>query len=805
MSTHQHATIEDTVYLFFGANDTSGSGADGATPVYDVRLAGAAAGAIPVLSGAATLLSHGDFPAGAHEVAIAATVVNGFASNATYGVFATLAVDSQNPTGFIGSFTLTPLATASQVNNIGRGATGGTHVEATYDNTTQDTIDNAGADPKGGGLVGIPVTGHLFVVGREVTIAGSIAYNGAFEVISQTANEVVITHAQTAEAFTGAETIVSSIKGELFVGTITGGTFADVSAANGSTHDMDDDGNDINIAYGFNVGGSRQASEITIFADLNGNSDEIKVKVYDHVGTTFEDRGTLSGSGGSSFVALNLPLLSKHTGTGTALGDVFILFDTESTSPNTLSVDECLITAVGVNLLIGYPNGYEIAAAGTSGTEFGVNGTAGNPCPFSDAVTMNAANALNLFTIQPAETVTLAGATEGVALQGAAWTLVLNGKSISASSITGAHVSGIGIGASESHFDHCHFGNVTLNPCDLQDCVLEGTFTIGVAGDFKFEACKSGVAGVSTPVLDFGAGLGASNVTMQDYGGGVDIRNMGAGAGSYNMSLGGDGQLIVNANCSATSTIAIRGHFPVSGDSTAIAAITFSEDARFTRSRVTGGDYALDTDSNGRIRIVDGTNAGEIDTNAGAIAKVDLVTTTTTNTDMVGTDGANTTVPDAAGTAPTVGEIDTELTSAHGSGGWITGGAGAITLTPVSVTVSAGVVTDRGITVYQHDSFGPFTFVLTDSSDNPIDVSGDDFIFSVYDEHTPGDILWQITSSGTSEGTIVVEGDNNNQVTVTDDDTNTGTKGLFRYNLRNTTDNKTQARGRLDVQPEADS
>ena len=46
MSTHQHATLADTVYLWFAANDTSGSGADGATPVYDVRLAGAAAGCI---------------------------------------------------------------------------------------------------------------------------------------------------------------------------------------------------------------------------------------------------------------------------------------------------------------------------------------------------------------------------------------------------------------------------------------------------------------------------------------------------------------------------------------------------------------------------------------------------------------------------------------------------------------------------------------------------------------------------------------------------------------------------------------
>ena len=38
-----------------------------------------------------------------------------------------------------------------------------------------------------------------------------------------------------------------------------------------------------------------------------------------------------------------------------------------------------------------------------------------------------------------------------------------------------------------------------------------------------------------------------------------------------------------------------------------------------TRTELNGGDYALDTDANGRMRIVDGTGAGELDTNAGAV------------------------------------------------------------------------------------------------------------------------------------------------------------------------------------------
>jgi anti-sigma28 factor (negative regulator of flagellin synthesis) len=50
------------------------------------------------------------------------------------------------------------------------------------------------------------------------------------------------------------------------------------------------------------------------------------------------------------------------------------------------------------------------------------------------------------------------------------------------------------------------------------------------------------------------------------------------------------------------------------------------------RNAITGGAYALDTDANGAIRIVDGTGSREINTNGGAIALVDLVTDITTKT-----------------------------------------------------------------------------------------------------------------------------------------------------------------------------
>lgn len=103
---HQYGALDDTFYFHFGSNDTAGSGADGATPVFDVRLCGAAADAAPVYSAAAVLLTHANYPPGAHEITIVASAANGFAANNTYAVFCTLLVDSQNPTGFVGSFRL---------------------------------------------------------------------------------------------------------------------------------------------------------------------------------------------------------------------------------------------------------------------------------------------------------------------------------------------------------------------------------------------------------------------------------------------------------------------------------------------------------------------------------------------------------------------------------------------------------------------------------------------------------------------------------------------------------------------------
>ena len=102
----EYGAVDDTFYFHFAANDTGGSGADGATPICDVRLCGAAADAAPVYEPTPALLTHASYMAGVHEVAIVASVANGFAAGNTYAVCCSLAVDAENPSGVVGKFKL---------------------------------------------------------------------------------------------------------------------------------------------------------------------------------------------------------------------------------------------------------------------------------------------------------------------------------------------------------------------------------------------------------------------------------------------------------------------------------------------------------------------------------------------------------------------------------------------------------------------------------------------------------------------------------------------------------------------------
>lgn len=238
----------------------------------------------------------------------------------------------------------------------------------------------------------------------------------------------------------------------------------------------------------------------------------------------------------------------------------------------------------------GYEHGaiwVDTNASNTNTVSF-VDGTAVNPVStMAAANTLAAALGTNILYLVAGSSITLVQAHNFWTFIGYGATIALGGQSINGAVFFGAKINGNDDGSNTNRVRYmdCDVDGSTLGQFIMCRCRLTaGTLTLAEAGTYFMDACYSGVAGTGTPALDFGAGLNASNLNMRHYSGGIEIENMGAGTGSYNMSLEGHGQLIINANCSATSTVAIRGNFTITDN--AGGAVTLSDDARITRSEI---------------------------------------------------------------------------------------------------------------------------------------------------------------------------------------------------------------------------
>jgi hypothetical protein len=83
-----------------------------------------------------------------------------------------------------------------------------------------------------------------------------------------------------------------------------------------------------------------------------------------------------------------------------------------------------------------------------------------------------------------------------------------------------------------------------------------------------------------------------------------------------------------------------------------------------TQAQVTGGAYALDTDANGRVRIVDGTAAGELNTASGAIVQVDQLgaqAKADVNAEVVDALATDTYAEPGQGTPPATAALTTKI------------------------------------------------------------------------------------------------------------------------------------------------
>lgn len=496
------------------------------------------------------------------------------------------------------------LATSDQVNAIGASSGGSVNINATFDNTTTDTIDNAGAVDKGGGLVGIPVTGHAFSAGREVTIAATTNYNGSFTIISQTTNEVVITSSFTSETFGGSETIISTIKTVPFVGSVQSGTFVSTEAQDGVLHDIDDVGDDIDIVYGFNVGGGRTAASVDIAGFIQGSSDEMRLVAYDHVGDAWDTILVVGGQNSTFVISRDAPLLLRHTGTGTDLGDVYIRIDTASTTPSNLSTDKLLVSAVVIGQSVGYSQGAAVHVdtnGGTAGTEAFVNGVGDKPSLLmADAFTLAADVGLVDFHIINGSAITPASSVANKSFFGDHWTMALNGQAAGGLYCQGAEVSGTATSSGEEmHFEGCDFGTVSVQRCHGDKIGFSGTTTHTLAADYNYHGCYS--KGASVPVFAKTAG---QTIVLEfiDYEGDITVNGLQTGdtveLGGFfrTITLTGDvGAVVhVHGHYQTISSGSYSGTLDITGAiQTADVAAILAETAGLDGAAMRGTDSAL--------------------------------------------------------------------------------------------------------------------------------------------------------------------------------------------------------------------
>lgn len=373
-----------------------------------------------------------------------------------------------------------------------------------------------------------------------------------------------------------SDNIDAPLKGVTFEGVETSGTNASVNAEDGVYHNIDDAGpNNIDIVYLFSVGGGRTASQVTWKGYLSGNNDEAAVQAYN--GSGWDTIGTISGKAQSTNDALIFPLLSSHTGTGADLGDVYIRIECAAQTNPSLYTDLLLVSAVSAGQTIGYEDGaiWVNTNASNTSTEDFVDGTADNPVStWAAALTLSASLGIKRFRLISGSSIVLTGNSDGYQIIGEWYWIDLNGQSVFTSYFENALITGTCSGNGVI-FVGCNIGECSLPQVFLTQCVLIGPITLLAAPESVFDRCLTGSLGT---ILDFGAAVGSSTVTLRHHSGGLEVKNLGV-SGTDKLIVDGHGSLTVNANC-VGGTIETSGNISVTDNSG--GAVTFVDDALFT-------------------------------------------------------------------------------------------------------------------------------------------------------------------------------------------------------------------------------
>jgi len=402
--------------------------------------------------------------------------------------------------------------------------------------------------------------------------------------------------------FTDDNTVGGALKGVTFVGVETAGTFATTNTNPTTYHNIDDTGNNIDIVYYTNIGSDKQLISILWQGYLLGSNDVCNISLYDFVGAAWDIQYQIEGQASAgNIIEPAIRALSRHTGTGAEIGDVYVRFTCTAQSNPSLFNATLYSEVINTSTSIGNSLGaiWIDTVNGVDGTDPAVNGKADNPClTWANVLSLSATQNINKIGIFNGSVITLTGDTSNFTLFGDNWTLNLNGQIITDISIDGAlSITGTSTGTGV-RFKNCDFGIATVPPGEYSGCGIEDIITQSAAGDYVLISCYSEIG---SPIWDMGAAIGNTNLNMLDHrGGNLELRNIGA-TGTDIVNFTGMANLTLASSCTG-GTIDIHGEIDLTDNS---AGTTVNIEATYNVGRIlTQANISNSTQGNTSFGIV---------------------------------------------------------------------------------------------------------------------------------------------------------------------------------------------------------
>ena len=353
-----------------------------------------------------------------------------------------------------------------------------------------------------------------------------------------------------------------------------------------ATHELDDsyhevapDGTTTDVYYEFDVGANGIPSSVTWEGYVQGNNDTYDVFAYNFSGTAWEQIGSVVGTWGTTKVTESWSMTTAHVSSANKVRVRFY-----STDGSSVATDRILCAYSVIVRSVGYSLGaIWVDSAGTAGTEDYVNGTADNPCPWANALTISASLGIKKFVIANGNTVQLSAAADNYTMLGYEWNLDLNGQSITSAFIEQASVYGTGTGTGY-RLVRCKLALSTalsLQAGGMKECVLGSAgITLSAAGTFMMKGCSGAN---DSAYINFETDAENKSLFISDYMGDIEVQNFGHATATHAIAMTGQGHFIFNSNCSAADagdTLDIHGIFHITDNVSGGWGGTIKEEAR---------------------------------------------------------------------------------------------------------------------------------------------------------------------------------------------------------------------------------